>query len=767
MKILKKVSISDIMGSKNMFRTDIDITSFYKDFELFLFNSDLLNKSELDIEELANKLTDKLKKMKAEITAIHVPESLIKNYTSNYLSLCETVRDEKSYKLFELCIKFADKINFKQNDINNYKEHSMIIIIHTGCEKNNIEISKCEYLKKERISEYIDKLNEIDLKTKIKIAVENITPGYTENTNLYNNCGWKLEEQEIVHKKLKYINTNLKNKNLKFGLCIDFCHIIGSLILQKNNLNYPSIESLNKCLEEYFKKIDEIDVKYRVPIYLFHVSKFGGDKQHGELFQYPEDAKLVEKIRELCLRYGEYEEDNKKENAAITLELKDGIDKEKACKNFNETLFYFSAKHITGEFSELLNCQSNKDLKKFFDNLFYAYANDGKDVMQLSIIAEELKDYILTNTFRTNQFNNNKKEVLFGFNKKQQKINLAEFRLKAYIYYARFCNLAIYLTNNEYSKIKFPLGEEVRTEDFRLTMNYFMFNDELKQCCYTGIAYSFYINFLPKKETFYRFNDEIKDKAVKSIKIQNSNIFCDIMDKVLKQINGTSLEMFSTGKNFGTCLFKYCNSKIENWTLRIYENKIINYVECNGRKYSIPAFLQTQDNIKTIEVDFVIDLSCFKKRDSLDEFFTSINNKGIIKERVASITDGEIVATQLPSDYSEYKLTLAQEILLKKAYINKSTKNLTYTIEDIINESDIEDNFKNIIDELKNKWKENIEKIRPILQIINNDKQYQKDPIKEDKLDEIHQYGNNSSNDIYKNISKYITIKVGDADENR
>lgn len=110
---------------------------------------------------------------------------------------------------------------------------------------------------------FIEKLNRIEIKTKVKITVENITPYYDESKEKIDekvgeNCGWKCgEEQKFMDQFLNKINkkyigedgedsNNKKEGNISFGLCIDFCHIFASYIL-RNPLE-KDIQKKNRAL---------------------------------------------------------------------------------------------------------------------------------------------------------------------------------------------------------------------------------------------------------------------------------------------------------------------------------------------------------------------------------------------------------------------------------------------------------------------------------------------------------------------------------------
>lgn len=243
MHFLKKASIEDILQQSDrekQFRTEIDITSHYKEFELYLSHDILAKqcdnnkeyyKKEKDIldkmiQNIAEALQKGLSKNNAAISAIHVPESLFrtsgdiackKEYSSNYLSLCEAILYGDSYKVLEFCIKLADKVNSLQYSGDKGKENPIIVIVHAGCMKgcaSEEESYKC--IKDVPMEDcFIEKLNEIAIKTKVKIAVENITPYYDESKGSADekageNCGWRCgEEQKCINRFLEKMNDKI------------------------------------------------------------------------------------------------------------------------------------------------------------------------------------------------------------------------------------------------------------------------------------------------------------------------------------------------------------------------------------------------------------------------------------------------------------------------------------------------------------------------------------------------------------------------------
>ena len=727
MHFLKKASIEDILqqsDQEKQFRTEIDLTSYYKEFELYLSHTSLrkycgdrkdcyeMDAKSLDhkIREIAKNLQKGLMKNNAAISAIHVPESLYKTvgdmgrgreFSTNYLSLCEAVLCDKSYRILELCIKLADEINNSQYRGDARKENPIIVIVHAGCMKGccpKEEDYRCIKDEPEAVERFIEKLNKLEIKTKVKIAVENVTPYYNDANGKPDqiageNCGWRFgEEQKWLNRFLEELNNKIgpnkkteessndkKEKNISFGLCIDFCHILASCSLI-NHLEPDSdhSEALCDAMDQYFSVFREMEQQGN--IYLFHVSQYGENGEHGMLFQYVKDKKPVEKIRQLCHQYAP--------QAAITLEMKDGFDREKACKNFDDMMYLFSAMHTRGEFAELLAAKGNEELKEFLEDLFWIYVSDGKDPFKLSQKAWSVKAYIIKNIHHNADEELANEDTPFGFTLDEKTERAALFRLKAYIYYTRFCNLGVFLAEKYYKS--FPFSEEHKADDFRLAMNYFMLNDGMEQCVYTGVAYKFNINFLPRIETFYRFNDGIEDCGVHKLNVsEDKKVFPQIAKMILDQINGSVKHLYSVGKYFGHCLFKYYDPGKREWTLRVYEDVPVNYIECKGRKYSIPAFLQIQEtlDLKRESIGFAIDMSLFSKgRDgmktsSLNGFFKYLIGQEISKERVGTIADGEIVLTQLPDYTNEYYISLPESMLLKKAYFDREKDSAKYIID--------------------------------------------------------------------------------------
>lgn len=765
MRFLKKASYKDILGKtrENQMSFVEDITDRYSEYELYLSKDDLdellpennnENNKEKGTSDALGELIEKLRKKGEAISAIHCPESLYQTYnecneedkSTNYLSLCECIRGEDSKKILKRVIKLAIQINqgqylrkdSKGEEEDKSKGKDIIVIIHEGCEigcsffdinnadcvKNNIKVKTGGLIEalNQSVLEYKKQLK-FKLEFKVKIAIENIPPFYCtldEKVPVGQNCWWdrkekswifnkdffddingnktKSESQEIsdnenVNKGGQEKESNNKNPDVVIGACIDFCHIIASYYInlkEKKGIDCPcKKETDNVCneIDNYYKKIEE----FKEYVYLFHVSNYGKNGEHGQNFSMNEDDTIIEKIRDICGKIPE---------ALITFEMADGEDVEKAQRRFDKMLYYFSKKHIAGKLGELLKPDENrndfnKDLREFFDNLFELYSCDYEDIFTITNTAYEIKKFILENK------NQNENSAPFGYNRDRNEEDVALLRIKAYIYYTRFCNLGEYLAENYWNEESF-LGEHTK-EDFGLAMKYFMLNDIWHQCEYTGVAFKFLIDFLPRKETAYRFYDGINSIDAECLGEINKND--DKFNKIINEIythvtnpKEPARSFYSMGKNFGRCLFKYYRPNNDNeWTLRIYDNLHVNYIEIdNNRKYSIPAFLQIQSAIKNKKItNICLDISCFsggrgqrKDKSTLIGFidqFISECPKGL--SDIGSIKDGEIIATAFLDKISseKYKINTYEWFLLKRLYEKSIGKEKKVEVDDVDN----------------------------------------------------------------------------------
>lgn len=803
MRLLKKASYKDIINEQNNVRINKSaLLVHYKEYELYLSQTDLevlyrsIDKSEG--ENSLSKLIDCLVKSKSVITAIHCPESYFKTIndqdtSSNYLSFCEILDDEDSKACFIKCIVLADyinsrqykakKVNFEEREEDDEEElrkeqvenRSIVLVIHEGC-SNGCTIDKKVICRREddeiKINVLLEEIRNLQLSSEIRVAIENVTPFYCEDNRIFplgENCGWKFDNQ-FISKKIKgntyfkYLNNELKNSNVNFGLCVDFCHIIATCKLN----NIRDTKTICKEIEKYFLGLTDVD------IYLYHVSNLGAEGQHGANFDYDKDDELLGAIREWCCKYGKC--------IPITLEMEDGQDKEKACRNFNLTMYAFSKKHVYGRFGELLNSERVKEVKDFFDNLFFIYTCDFDNIYEISKKVVEIKKFVLSNT---NELLIEK--ILFGFREDGQKESTALLRLKAYIYYTRFCNLGHYLAENHYkSEDNIFICEKHAEEDFALSMTYFVCNDVWNQCVYTGVSYKFLIDFLPKKDSFYRFNDGIVTLSKLTERLQGDGVvlFKNIVDEVRKHIGGEwkiengrqKYYFYSVGKNFGNCLFKYYNSRLKDWHLRIYNNVPTNYIKTKDKNnseriYSIQAYLQKKKCDEDV-IGLSMDISSFSKgrdgnnTDSLNGFIKEIVGYEICKEKVASISDGEILYTELPEEYEEYYLPTEEAVILKKMYVDwngtkkEKSKKMLYQIECGLDNVEQDELLKSII--LKINDTEVVNKLNDIMEVVkSNAREYgfHREKESNNQLEDKVQFMSDNHNEIFKKYKETLKLK--------
>ena len=683
MYFLTKASIESISENPVVECSDgikINLLKRYKDYEIFLTKEslkDFYDNKENCLENIKNNL----KLYDVSIKAIHCPASLFltssdeNSYIStNYLSLdevlCKNPEQEESFEILKETIILADKISSKDN--------SVVVILHAGSINGCNSEDKLMSADDSAIEALIEKLVNLETEFPVRIAVENVTPYVDDKNNIPTgmNDGWGESYLDYMH-TLKKLNKKLKEiqveNNILFGVCVDFCHLIADFRIMPDKC----FEAKTCCdyISAFMKKLKE----EKINIMLFHISMLNDNGSHGGLFRYDNICHIgiIETIKS---RYSEYPD------IPVTIET--------ACENFDNMVYTFSVMHKSGLFGYMLD----DEMKEFFDNLFLLYSLSWKDMDKLKDSLNEIKTYILKNN-QTGGLAD-----FFGFSNNNNASDMASIRVKAYIAYTRFCNLGKYLAE-VYHKANFLSDKK---ENFSRSMKYFMFfDDEICQCVYTGVGYAFNMDFLPKtEETVYRFYDGIDEKQITALKLNNiseKHYFSQMIESIREQIHGTSLTMFSCGKNFFPCLMKYYqpdNRKSDYYSLRIYKNLNVNYIEVNeNEKLSIPAFLHKYCYVKekTLKkIHFVIDISVFRKgrgknednsdtikgksknennidTGTLSGFMQKMTDKGIILSTVGSISDGEIVATKLP-EYTEYNFSLDEALGLVqvcKEYKNK------------------------------------------------------------------------------------------------
>ncbi|OSA99128.1 UNVERIFIED_ORG: hypothetical protein B2H98_02495 [Clostridium botulinum] len=641
MRFLKKMSIEDILNIKNK------QLEHYKEIELFT-NSDDFKNGEIDtrVEEIINRLD----KYKARITAVHSPESRLKTIcddekfkSSNYLSLCEVLFDKESFELFKKVLDFIEKIQSKQlkkNQIQRHEEHEcnenskekkIILIMHVGCQIGcncNSEWKDCKLADNERgdimmanekdsYKEFFDIVKE----KKIAIAFENITPFLNEKSKHFpkgKNCGYSDENIKAA------TTCNNMSGTKQFGVCVDFCHLIATeKILNKKDY-----------LKDYFGCFDNENMSL---IQIFHLSNYSSSGEHGA--QFIENTDLLEKIRGLCLKYAA--------NAPITLEVAEGYDLYKARNNFDKMVYDWSRMDNV----EPLKSWFDKDISKFFEDLFVIYSTEVENTFEIAQNAAYVKQFVFDNTFVEG-------EKLFSFSEKADNIDITLFRVQAYVYFTRFCNLARYLVK-KYNEIDISITTEKnctewKKRDFNLAIRYYMFNDEIHEVEFTGLAFHMNMDWFMRKDTIFRFNDGWYEDRFTDLGERDA-MKC-IMKNALVHINGRNSGFSSWGKNFGQCMVKYYRipKHKEDWSLMILKDTLINFIVYDNELYSLQAFRQIKFDMDDEFYDKIcklsIDLSVFRKgRDgendasSLNGLMKVMTGYEIKKETCASITDEEVL----------------------------------------------------------------------------------------------------------------------------
>ena len=688
--LLKKASIEDILNEQR----DIDgygsgfrYVDHYKEYELYLTKQSLDN-----YMDRTEEIKTILKNHNCVVRTVHCPESCFKTAidresSTNYLSLCEAVYDEESFSMLCETLEFAVKI--QMTDI------PIIVILHAGsikgCEKKEKAKIKAEIEDDEAdIKDFIQKLNsEVkNLKEgKVRIAIENVTPfypGLNSHVKPAQNAGWgeeyinamaALRTFNRIWSELKgddQIDDDQDEKQNLFGLCIDFCHLMADhKYYSDNDIRFFNTKIIDfRCyVTLFFKKLDENRIDYE--ILLFHFSNLGDNGEHGEHFQ---EGNTIDHERLNVIR----EEWQKRPGIPATLEMKGGEYQKVSSDYFDKTMLDLSRMHDgDDEFGKILNTDHEKkkenSLFTFFNNMFKLYALPTSNYVELMGCLFSIKKYVFDHTPKSFE----PKDVLFGFSYNEDDMDMASIRVQAYVFYTRFCNLGKYLAD-VYRKAGEFRGYMVRNKyidddkgkiiydyklDFIDSMHYFMFCDtKYKLCAYSGVGYSFNVDFLPKKVRLYRFNDGIKKLDDR----RDDRNFGTIIKTIRDHINGTTIDngkgyLYSLGKNFYTCLCKYCDCTKYKRQLRIHHDYPINYIRVGKKGMTIPKYLydyelqKSSENAYSEGINYNLDVSSFKTgrdgegTDTLDGFIRSIvdDDTGIEKTKCGSIDDGEVVCTEL------------------------------------------------------------------------------------------------------------------------
>ncbi|MGE7673480.1 hypothetical protein ACQKMV_07865 [Lysinibacillus sp. NPDC094403] len=675
MRFIKK---SDTKNLKN-------ITRDYKEIELYTARSDF---EDFKIKENIDEIRKVFNENKAIITAIHCPPSRFKTsidsyISTNYMSFSEVIFDLEEQEMFRKLCSFANEIatyygepskqidtekecdessSLERKDTDSFnKKHEnykILIILHTGCIhgctgtnsiyqdfkcscQSQIGQGTCSAITQ---NENINKFRNIVEKFRnVQIVFENITPFY-DGDKIGKNCGYNFENFNIA--KLCNAGEHKKSKEeSQFGVVIDFCHLIAT----------HSLLSLSGTKIDYIKKyFDRIELADKKLIRLFHLSNYKNGL-HGEQFEEQED---VDEVRNICLENAR--------SVPITLEVNGSEDSKIGAVNFNKMMLDWSKLHI------LLKDYLEKDLYNFFEDLFYIYAKDYQaNKQKFYRIANQLKRYIIDSS--------QLEQKLFGITRDRQDININLFQVQAYIYYMRYCNLALDL-------------KEKYKGDISVILKHYIFNDRYEEIRFDGIGYYYNIFWIKRDINLYRCNDEVLPK-----KILNGG-FEDILLACKKHITGENLQFLSYSKCFGRNMLKYFNPYSNEYNIEIVVKTPINFVSINRNNKTTFISLQEYIDFKCDYNNFSIDFSdfCGERGDSNKEgsLFELLKKVGldiekIRKDKIGSIYDQEVIFYNEPCEYTErkqYKLNKTEYALLMIAYqiILKEFEKEPITISDLI-----------------------------------------------------------------------------------
>ncbi|MEG2290541.1 MAG: hypothetical protein RSA29_15860 [Clostridium sp.] len=632
MRFIKKASFDNIM----------ELSQIYKDYELYTDRDDF---SEISITKNLEIIKEAYVKNGAIVTAVHCPSSKYKTsldiqgeVSTNYMSWCEILTEKEELELFVLICKFIEEVakvyisandnskvpkkNNEEDEENEENEENeslkedtkIIVILHAGCiigcDDTNKKFS-CSYdwIGCKRCTDNKEKINISNLLIKIKefknlqIAFENITPFY--NGKLGNNFGYGYENFLLAER------LNQEYEISVFGVVVDFCHIFATCNLLE--INIDRIEYFNK----YMSGINDEQKKM---INLFHLSKYNEiTGMHGEIFNHTkEDQAIMLSIRDWCLKNSR--------NTPITLELIDSHDVVEGSNNFYKVMLEWSKLHI------LIKDRLEDDLYQFFESLYQIYALqfNNKTKARIVDIACKLRQVVLEKS--------NKESKLFGFNNEKQNLDIYLIQVQAYIYYMRYCNLAINLLE------KYQDNAEVNITS---VLSHYIFNDNLQEIRFDGLGSYYKIYWIKNKANLYRCYDGCNGGK------KREKGFGEIIRKCFEHIDGKyeETQYLSFSKSFGRDMVKYynpqINKQITKYNIEIIENAPINSVLVEDKWVT----LQEYQDCQTDYINFSIDFSDFYngrgdsgKEASLKELYEKVySGKSWRDNVIGSIYDQEVI----------------------------------------------------------------------------------------------------------------------------
>ena len=732
MRFIKKASINNI----------IELADVYKEIELHTTREDFT-------DENLNKIKKIYDEKGAIITAIHCPYSKYKTkldgekeLSTNYMSWCEILGDEKEEKLFLSICEFAEEVaniyNEQKNDSllgkdnnddseeddnqtkNNDNKTKIIIVLHTGCIIGCCENTdyKCPYVSAEKGNKLENELLKNLLKFKnIEIAFENITPFY-DGKEIGKNSGYGYENFILAEKLNKTVEEKKPNKanenaersnkvveksetdkedsNKKFGVVIDFCHIFATHSLLKKSEDW--IDYFNKYMGEI--KEDWIEL-----IQLFHLSKYNANNNsHGGIFDdTDDDHKTIETIRNWCLC-------NSK-TTPITLEVADSQNVKMGSENFFKIMLEWSKLHT--EFKEKIE----KELYLFFDDLYKLFSMriNAKTKNEAIKIALKMRSYVLDNQKSGN--------LLFDFEKNRQEKDIYLMQVQSYIYYMRYCNLAFDLIK------KYSNDDNIKIST---VLKHYMFNDKLEEVKFDGLGSYYNIYWIKNNVNLYRCYD-----GCEGGKSEEKN-FKKIIRNCFSHIAGgfETTNFLSFSKTFGRVMAKYFNPDLAfNYNIEIVENATINcfYEENKPEPITIQEYQENETGYCNFAIDFsdfYIDRGDVGEEASLKELYEKVNDKNTpwYSSLIGSIYDQEVIMCNNKNIIiSRYKLSALEFIIMMVSYSiildwdNKKNVDKQSMVSDIVDKvlASQESIQNSIQDYFENKFEGNNVKDDSIKKILN------------------------------------------------
>ena len=581
MRFIKKASFDNLS----------ELSELYKEFEMHTNRDDFTQTKAIENLEIIKEIYEK---NGAVVTAIHCPSSKYKTsldkkveLSSNYMSWCEIIEDRDEYELFVSICKFTEEMakiynitndkseslenNNTENEENEEDEENeenegnqslkdkakIIVILHTGCVIGCGDVNdnfSCSYnaIEYKKSFECMEKTNLEDLGTEIKrfenlkIVFENITPFY--NGEIRNNSGYGNENFFLASALNQVYQINI------FGVVVDFCHIFAT---------YKLLEIKADKIEYFKNYANAISDEQKKLIYLFHLSKYEETNNiHGGIFtDSKEDQNIMVSIRDWCLKNSR--------NTPITLEVMDSQDVVEGSNNFFKVMLEWSKLHI------LIKDKVEDELYQFFESLYklYSLQFNKKTKHMITDIACKVRQIILEKSKMGNK--------LFGFDNEKQNLDIHLIQVQAYIYYMRYCNLAIDLLEKYEDKSKVNSTS---------VLSHYIFNDNLEEIRFDGLGSYYKINWIKSNTNLYRCFDGCTGGRNKEKE------FSKIIQKCFEHISGSFSETqyLSFSKSFGRVMSKYYNPQTSKYNIEIIDNSPINCILVEDKWITLQEYQDCQ-----------------------------------------------------------------------------------------------------------------------------------------------------------------------------